>query len=565
MRLASASFEIGALSFTAPELLAGAVGLVVCAVGLWRLRNRRSDAAARQAAVTARHEQDVREYKHAEQVWWQRRREELLTSLLLVGALSAALAIAPGVASSADDGPTVARSTALAGPVPTPQLSKPPAGVHGHALWDSWHELRSFGYEQREYFVSGTARALDGTTAPYTTRIVVFRPRTEERFNGSVMLDWVNVTAQFENSVDILEAREMLLREGWAFVHVSAQSAGLCCTPLTPKTYDPVRYAAIDHPGDQYAADMFSQIAKAIRSHRNGLDPMSDLRVRQVIASGQSQSADKLYDYVVHHQRSARMIDGFLIHGNGTVKKTFPAPLSVPVLNLLSDREAEPEPPTKDPRYRLWEVAATAHSDLFIGYQSVHGNGPRVADQPPADRAGYRELIDAAGNYGQLPDPMLGSCLVAGATMPMHYTTSTALHQLNRWVRTGERPPPTPRYQFTPAGLLAKDQYGNTRGGIRLPPVAVPVARYESTACNLGGITIPFSDAQIQEMYPTFADYQAKMRRATDRAVRQGWLLRPDAVDQMRRVCAIRSRYPEADRGTCRSYTPPRFASATSP
>ena len=479
--------------------------------------------------------------------------------------MSAVLALPPASASLAAPTPeplaTPAATRALAGPVPTPRLSRPPSGVHGHALWDSWHDLGSFGYVQREYLVSGTARALDGTTAPYTTRIIVFRPRTEERFNGSVMLDWVNVTAQFENAVDTLEAREMLLREGWTFVHVSAQKAGLCCTPLTPKVYDPVRYAAIDHPGDQYAADMFSQIAKAIRSHPSRLDPMSGLRVRRVIAAGQSQSADKLYDYVVNNQRSARVIDGFLIHGNGTVKKTFPAPLSVPVLNLLSDREAEPAPPTNDPLYRLWEVAATAHSDYFIGYQSVHGNGQRVADRPPADRAGYRELIDAAGNYGQLPDPLFGTCTVAGATMPMHYTTSTALHQLNRWVRSGERPPPVPRYQFTAAGELAKDQFGNTKGGIRLPPVVAPVARYESTACNLGGITIPFTDARLHELYPTFVDYQARMRRATDRAVREGWLLRPDAVDQMRRVCAIRSRYPAADRGTCAAYTPPAFGS----
>ena len=110
-----------------------------------------------------------------------------------------------------------------------PTLSKPPAGIHGHPLWDSWHELDSFGYRQHEYLVSGTARALDGTTAPYTTRIIVFRPDARSRFNGTVMLDWVNVTAQFENAVDTLEAREMLLREGWAYVHVSAQKAGLCC------------------------------------------------------------------------------------------------------------------------------------------------------------------------------------------------------------------------------------------------------------------------------------------------------------------------------------------------
>ncbi len=481
------------------------------------------------------------------------------TSLLLAGLVGAALWLAPSPSPAA---PTSERVTStLSAPVPTPELSKPPAGVHGHALWDSWHRLKPFGYQQREYLVSGTARALDGTTAPYTTRIIVFRPRSEDRFNGSVMLDWVNVTAQFENAVDTLEAREYLLREGWAFVHVSAQRAGLCCSPLTPKSYDPVRYAAIDHPGDQYAADMYSQIAKVIQVHPDGLDPMDGLRVRRVIAAGQSQSADKLHQYVVHHQESADVIDGFLIHGNGTVKKRFPEPLSVPVLNLLSDREGTPAPPTKDRMYRLWEVAATAHSDYFIGYQSIHGNGERVADRPPADRAGYRRIIRAAGNYGQLPDPMFETCTAAGATMPMHYTTSTALHLLDRWVRTGERPARTPRYEFTDDGRLAKDRFGNTKGGIRLPPVEVPVARYESTACDLGGITVPFTDAELHELYPTFGDYQAKMRRATDRAVRNGWLLRPDAKDQMRRVCSIRSRYPEEDRGRCRPYTPPAFQS----
>ncbi len=454
----------------------------------------------------------------------------------------------------------LAASTAPSG-VPLPKLTDPPAGIHGHPLWDSWHDLDMFGYREQEYFVSGTARALDGSTAPYTTRIIVTRPKTQKRFNGAVMLDWVNVTAQFENAVDTLEAREMLLREGWAYVHVSAQRAGLCCSPLTPQVYDPVRYASINHPGDAYAEDMFSQIALAVRSHR-GADPMKGLKVKRVIAAGQSQSADRLYGYVSNWQKAAGVIDGFLIHGNGTVKKTFPTKLSVPVLNLLSDREGEPDAPTKDKKYRLWEVAATAHSDFFIGVQSVDGNGQRVADQPAADRAGYRAIIEDAGNYGQILDPLLGTCTLAGATMPMHYAVSTALHQLDRWVRTGKRPPRTPRYAFD-GDALATDQFGNTRGGIRLPPVAVPVARYESTLCNLGGITVPFSDQQVQDLYPTFKRYQRLMKRATNRAVKRGWLLRPDAKDMMRRVCAMQDRYPAAAKGTCKaaSYKPPRFAS----
>ncbi len=482
-------------------------------------------------------------------------------TIVLGGGVLATVTAGPVPAGAAQPATQPAATTSAASKtVPVPRLSDPPAGVHGHPLWDSWHELESFGYTQREFLVSGTATAQDGTTAPYTTRILVTRPKEQKRFNGTVMLDWTNVTAQFENAVDTLEAREMLLREGWAYVHVSAQAAGLCCTPLTPKVYDPVRYAAINHPGDAYAADMFSQVAQAIRTRGGTLDPMRGLDVRSVIAAGQSQSASKLYDYVNDVQSEADVIDGFLIHGGG--QKTFEAQLPVPVLHLLADREGNPSPPTDDPNYRLWEVAATGHSDYFIGYQSVHGNGPRVADQPAANRARYREIIDAAGNYGQVPDPLLGACTVAGSAMPMHYATSTALHQLNRWVRTGTGPAVTPRFEFA-GSALAKDQHGNTLGGIRMPPVEVPVARYESTSCNLGGITVPFTDAQIQALYPTFDRYQSLMKAATDRAVRRGWLLPPDAVDQMRRVCTVQSRYPAAARGTCKSYTSPKFASGT--
>lgn len=475
----------------------------------------------------------------------------LLALPLLYAGTGPARSVDPDVGPDVGPGPSSA--------VPKPATGKPPAGIHGHPLWDSWHRLGPFGYRQQEVFVSGTARADDGTTAPYTTRVVVFRPREERDFSGTVLLDWVNVTAQFENAVDILEAREFLLREGHAFVHVSAQSAGLCCTPLTAKVWDPQRYAAISHPGDAYSADMFAQVARLFRDGpATGPDPMRGLDVRRVLASGQSQSANKLHDFVTARQ-GAGVIDGFLIHGEGAT--TFDVDLQVPVLHLLSDREADPAEPSNDPRYSLWEVAATGHSDYFIGYQSVFGNGIRYADQPALDREQYDDLIDAAGNYGQDPAPLQATCTVAGATMPMHYAVSSALFQLDRWVRTGEKPRPQPRYAFDDTGTLARDEHGNTRGGIRLPPVEVPVARYESTSCNLGGITVPFTDAQVQALYPTFADYQRRMRAATDRAVRQGWLLPADARDQMRRVCVVRGRYAEPQ-APCAGYDPPGYDSA---
>src|SRR3546814_2801258 len=105
------------------------------------------------------------------------------------------------------------------------------------------------------------------TLFPYTTlfrSIIVRRPLDPAKFNGTVILDWVNVTAQFENAVDTLEAHQLFVRDGYAYVHVSAQAAGLCCLPaLTPKLWDPVRYMALSHPGDDYSFDMFLQIAQA--------------------------------------------------------------------------------------------------------------------------------------------------------------------------------------------------------------------------------------------------------------------------------------------------------------
>ena len=68
---------------------------------------------------------------------------------------------------------------------------------------------------------------------------------------------------------------------------------------------------------------------------------------------------------------------------------------------------------------------------------------------------------------------------------------------------------------------------------------------------------------RIQGLYPTFNRYQRLMKRATNRAVKRGWLLPVDARDMMRRVCAVRSRYPADLQGTCKaaSYKPPRFRS----
>jgi hypothetical protein len=452
-------------------------------------------------------------------------------------ALILALAVPVGLPGSGD--------AAVADPVVEGPIT---GGIHGHPLWDSWFSLDELGYEEAEYFVTGTARNLDtGATAPYTTRIIVTRPSSPSRFNGTVMLDWVNVTAQFENAVDTITAHELLLREGWAFVHVSAQAAGVCCTPLTPKIWDPVRYARLSHPGDDYSFDMFSQIAQAFRSPP-GVDPMDGLDVERIIAAGQSQSASRLYGYVTEAQADAGVIDGFLIHGGGS--KTYETPPTAPVLHLLSDAEASPSEPSTTTNYRLWEVAGTSHSDFYIGYHQVVGQGPRFAAGARRPASADEDLHRVAGNYGEQPHPMHLTCILAGGAMPMRYATMAALKHLDRWIADGTAPPNGPRFAFDGDGQ-AKDGVGNALGGIRLPPIDVPVARYESTICELGGITIPFTEVQLRTLYPTHADYYAKMQAATAATVSQGFMLPEDVPDLLGRACAARNRWPLGAAADC--------------
>lgn len=477
----------------------------------------------------------------------------LLAVLLLLLPVAAG---SPPAAAGAERAP--GRATA----VPLPVLSLPPAGIHGHPMWDSWHELEPFGYTEQELFVSGTATAADGSTAPYTTRVVVTRPTSRRAFNGSVLLDWVNVTAQFENAVDSLEGREELLRSGWAFVHVSAQAAGLCCTPLTPQVWDPVRYAGIDHPGDAYADDIYLQVARALRTGRVGdVRPLGRLRVQRVIAAGQSQSAGRLAGIIRAHPDGAGVIDGFLVHGS-LAGLDYEPRLQVPVLQLNSDWTESVGEADDDPLFRVWDVAGSAHAGLFIGYQQVFGASRRLLDLPAMDEQGYRDAIEAAGDYGQRQaNPLYAACTAAGASFPMHYVVNTALRELDEWVRTGEAPRTAPRFELEADGqTAARDADGNVLGGLRLAPVEVPVATYRSTDCELGGITVPFDPVTLLQRYPTYADYEARMVEATDRAVRAGWLLPEDAVDQLRRACAVRERYP-ASTDTCgwEDYTPPPF------
>src|SRR3546814_5974343 len=51
-------------------------------------------------------------------------------------------------------------------------------------------------------------------------------------------------------------------------------------------------------------------------------------------------------------------------------------------------------------------------------------------------------------NYGEQIDPGQLICIVQGTQFPLRYVVMAAIHDLDRWIKTGVEPPEAPRYQF---------------------------------------------------------------------------------------------------------------------
>ena len=103
------------------------------------------------------------------------------------------------------------RAGTVAAETPSPVISQPPIGTHGFPFSSTAIDLSRFGYTEEEFFITGHARSYSpngplgpdgvwtaspsaGGTAPYTTRILIRRPSSPRRFNGTVYVEWMNVS-----------------------------------------------------------------------------------------------------------------------------------------------------------------------------------------------------------------------------------------------------------------------------------------------------------------------------------------------------------------------------------
>ncbi|SFB85440.1 alpha/beta hydrolase domain-containing protein [Streptomyces aidingensis] len=452
------------------------------------------------------------------------------TSRILVTALVTAT-LAGGVAQAAPE-PEEAEKTAadgrplvegpIAGTVPGDPSA--PEVADTYPWMSTVTDLAAAGYVEEEFYLSGEADAYRPTgervasDVPYTTRLIVRRPTDPGRFNGTVLTEWQNVSAGYD--LDALWSPEQIMREGYAWVGVSAQRVGVDQL----RGWSPARYGDLDVTGqgaftaDELSYDIFAQAAEALRSRGGDARPLGRLRARTVVAVGASQSAGRMtvyYDRVLPGTTPVFDAYAFIVG---------PAPSrrgEEPVFHVLSETDVRtPVRRADDDRYRRWEVAGTAHSGW-------HGQAYR---KPVLDRD-----LGAAPEYACDRPPF--------SRAPLHHVLAAAYHHLVRWARYGSEPPSAPPLEFAADGTLARDGLGLARGGIRLSQVEVPTALNDGinsgeTFCVLFGSHIPFDKARLDELYPSPGRYVSAVRRADIRAVLDGHLLPADAYQNLRDALA---------------------------
>jgi hypothetical protein len=442
-------------------------------------------------------------------------------------------------------------------------------GSHGWPFGAYFGDISKIGYVEEEFFIEGNAAHYTvagewtndgrwtlerGSTSPYKTRILVWRPTDPARFNGTVVVEWSNVTVGSDYAFIDFQGMPDLTDLGFAYALVTAQPIGVHGFKVNGQglaRWDRERYGTLSIPDDGVPYDIFTQAGKALGPNRKtlttGADPMNGMAVKKLIAAGGSQSGIRLMSYVngvqplenVYHAIIPGWGSGQAHDFTSAEDMTAPDPAAgggrlrpvwvredsaIPVMVFNSEAEADWTSQARQPetdRFRHWEVAGARH-------------GPSTAM--------YMVLLKYRrdGISSIVPD-VVPTPLHEADWQPVF---AAAIWHINNWIDGGNPPPVMPPIEVSERGgrlEYGRDQYGNALGGIRLPELEVPYGYHiinTRTRVLRGAESIPFSTAYLKRLYPTHDDYVAKVTAAANRAKAAGVLLDRAVEDYIKRAQA---------------------------
>jgi Alpha/beta hydrolase domain len=461
--------------------------------------------------------------------------------------LSAAALSVLGLQIPGRAGAAVKDAMRLSGPLPdTP--------AKGLMVWN----VAAVGYVAEEYFLSGRtniyrpvsmadapdvasrdnikdlgardfSRQILKSDQPFTTRLIVYRPSEVRHFSGNVIVESLHPTGG-GSSLAWNTLHSFFVANGDAYVGVQhpLTIAGL-------KAADADRYGALTADDATQLWGMLAQTGAAIKIGVAG-SPLRGYGVRHVMLTGYSYTGVATATFANYHHLESKLADGRNVFDAylPMADAQYVRPLDVPVMRLntqsdyngfggLNNRRSD------DNRYRHYEVAGAAH----------------VALPPPADAAvapAPAKLVAAPGQ----PHFSAAECQAGfpkGSRpndFPLYLVQAAMFANMYEWLDTGRAPPPSAHIETKPDGSTLLDEWGNAKGGVRLPQVSVPVATYgvgSGAACLLFGYTDPFPAARLQMLYGDHRGYLAKVQRSVDGLLADRLIL-PSGAEKLLTIAA---------------------------
>ncbi|BDZ46044.1 alpha/beta hydrolase domain-containing protein [Naasia aerilata] len=434
-------------------------------------------------------------------------------------------------------------------------------------------DLVAAGYVEEEHVLDGVAtvwrhdengaRVAARRDVPFRTRVLVRRPADHAAASGLVQVEPLH--PDLDSALVWNAIHPWLIRGGHAWMGVTVFPH---IAELLRETIDPRRYAGINIPAAGQEYDILGAAVSALVGGEFGTAP------ERVILSGMSATGS--FCRVVLQDGFAAdwtrpdgrpLLDGIVIGissgGAGAAgypplspgdaeiaaddpRRTIAARRTI-AFEVLSETEAEThehvtraDSDGSDDRYRLYEIAGTAHIEAR---PSVLTN-----QQQHERRGGGRPAFDTTEQRG---DGRFDLYLRG------------AFEVLHRWLADGVVPPRAERFAHRPGTeSLERDADGNVLGGVRPPWIRVPTAVYapHSTASDecepppewmpfsrpdmlarLVGSRRPFPLAELRKRYATRADYLDRFAEAVRAEVGFGLLL-PEDADELLREAPLRWR-----------------------
>ncbi|MEU4226976.1 alpha/beta hydrolase domain-containing protein [Nonomuraea sp. NPDC026600] len=413
--------------------------------------------------------------------------------------------------------------------------------------------LDDYDYVQEEWIATGEE---DGH--PYATTVLVRRPRDAARFSGTVIAEPLHV----HGIAPIwLYSGPYILRSGHAWVEITAQKTTLDMhlKPSGPQNYanlhiegpDTADFDPDPHLGNPESSTVFwselerrnraastilAQVGAALAASQG---PFKGWNVTNIILAGHSQTGSVTTYYIRDAHDVQRLADGSPVY-DGFFPSGFPFEpfhdVDVPIVQVMSDgdialpgysfrpgyegrryrRDDSDEP---GDRYRLYELAGIPHMGTrYSPFNDVSLWKDKFADEP-------------------------GVPIVARMNSLPHFELfNMGLHHLVEWVANGTVPPRAERIEVGPDGYVAKDEHGNSRGGVRCVQLDVPHSTHRPNPAKPDGtpspITVgsdePFDVRKLRQLYQDSAGYVERFDRRLDELIDEGWFLAEDA-ENMRR------------------------------